>query len=287
MRWFIRILAFAGLAVFVVGLAIHQRGGVSSLRNLGRSSPGTDTTAAAVALGGGASIPPAVIEAGDEQEITEPVALEKFLLADRTGAGARQLGMEGAPLPPLREQSNDTPKTSTSSNVPDETREDRAAVDSPQNIALTAANDPLLQIAQALQRSSGGTLAARRMTAGRGPNLLLVVVEDLNREDLGAYGQSQLRTPGLDQLAAKGVRLTQFAGSASGRAFERTAIWYGDIATANREDVRKIAAGQTQPARISVGGRVCHVVPRRLQLDGDGAIVGGRVEQVVGMERIR
>lgn len=44
------------------------------------------------------------------------------------------------------------------------------------------------------------------------PNILLIVADDLGYSDLGCYG-SEIRTPHLDQLAERGVRLTQFTST--------------------------------------------------------------------------
>ena len=50
-----------------------------------------------------------------------------------------------------------------------------------------------------------------RGTPGRGrqPNILLIMADDLGYSDLGCYG-SEIRTPHLDSLAARGMRFTQF-----------------------------------------------------------------------------
>jgi len=45
------------------------------------------------------------------------------------------------------------------------------------------------------------------------PNILLVMADDLGFSDLGSYG-SEIETPNLDQLAAGGVRFTQFYNTA-------------------------------------------------------------------------
>jgi iduronate 2-sulfatase len=39
----------------------------------------------------------------------------------------------------------------------------------------------------------------------RGPNVLLIMADDLNN-DMGTYGRSQVKTPNIDRLAARGVR---------------------------------------------------------------------------------
>ncbi len=45
------------------------------------------------------------------------------------------------------------------------------------------------------------------------PNILLILADDLGFSDLGCYG-SEIATPNLDKLAAKGLRFTQFYNSA-------------------------------------------------------------------------
>jgi arylsulfatase A-like enzyme len=49
---------------------------------------------------------------------------------------------------------------------------------------------------------------------GRGPNLIMILADDLGYGDLGSYGQKMIRTPNLDRMAREGVRFTNFyAGS--------------------------------------------------------------------------
>ena len=46
------------------------------------------------------------------------------------------------------------------------------------------------------------------------PNIIYILADDLGYGDLGSYGQKQIKTPTLDQLAAQGMRFTQhYAGS--------------------------------------------------------------------------
>ncbi len=51
--------------------------------------------------------------------------------------------------------------------------------------------------------------------AGSRPNIVVILADDLGYGDLGSYGTRAIRTPNLDQLAAEGVRFTQFYASAS------------------------------------------------------------------------
>ncbi|GAB5515620.1 arylsulfatase [Rhodopirellula baltica] len=50
---------------------------------------------------------------------------------------------------------------------------------------------------------------AKDATASR-PNIVLIVADDLGYGELGCYGQTKIRTPRLDQLAAEGIKLTNF-----------------------------------------------------------------------------
>ncbi len=47
----------------------------------------------------------------------------------------------------------------------------------------------------------------------KGPNVLLIVADDLGYADLGCFGCKDIRTPNLDRLAGEGVRLTDFYAS--------------------------------------------------------------------------
>jgi arylsulfatase len=50
--------------------------------------------------------------------------------------------------------------------------------------------------------------------AGRHPNVIFIMADDLGYGEVGVYGQEKIRTPNLDRLAAQGMRFTQhYSGS--------------------------------------------------------------------------
>jgi len=56
--------------------------------------------------------------------------------------------------------------------------------------------------------------AAAQAPAARKPNIILILADDLGYNEVGVYGQKQIRTPNIDRLAQEGVRLTDhYSGS--------------------------------------------------------------------------
>jgi arylsulfatase A-like enzyme len=56
-------------------------------------------------------------------------------------------------------------------------------------------------------------LAISNADAADQPNIVFIMADDLGFGDLGCYGQKQIQTPHLDQMAAEGLRFTQaYAG---------------------------------------------------------------------------
>src|SRR5260370_34314807 len=63
--------------------------------------------------------------------------------------------------------------------------------------------------------------------APRKPNILLIVADDLGYGDLGCYGQTKIKTPNIDKLAAEGVRFTDFYAGSTVCAPSRCALMTG------------------------------------------------------------
>ena len=59
------------------------------------------------------------------------------------------------------------------------------------------------------------------------PNIVLIVADDLGNGDLGCYGQTKIKTPNIDALAANGMKFTQFYAGTSVCAPSRASLLTG------------------------------------------------------------
>jgi arylsulfatase A-like enzyme len=66
---------------------------------------------------------------------------------------------------------------------------------------------------QFLGAAASGVSLQAQVTGRRPPNIILIVADDLGYGDLGCYGNTAVRTPHLDRMAAEGVRFTDFVVS--------------------------------------------------------------------------
>lgn len=71
----------------------------------------------------------------------------------------------------------------------------------------------------------GGIAEARQ------PNVILIMADDLGYQDLGCYGHPQIKTPVLDGLAEKGIRLTDYHSGATVCTPSRMALMTGAYPT--------------------------------------------------------
>lgn len=66
----------------------------------------------------------------------------------------------------------------------------------------------LLALAVAMGLLMSGEKRGICAEAGRAPNIIVILADDLGYGDLGCYGATKVKTPNLDRLAAQGLRFT-------------------------------------------------------------------------------
>lgn len=59
------------------------------------------------------------------------------------------------------------------------------------------------------------------------PNLIYIMADDLGYGDLGCFGQKQIKTPHLDQLASEGMKLTSYYAGCTVCRPSRLVLWTG------------------------------------------------------------
>lgn len=64
-------------------------------------------------------------------------------------------------------------------------------------------------------------------TAGRLPNIVFIMADDMGYGDVGAFGQTKIRTPHIDQLATEGMKLTDFYAGSTVCAPSRSCLMTG------------------------------------------------------------
>ncbi|MCI0499421.1 MAG: arylsulfatase [Planctomycetales bacterium] len=64
--------------------------------------------------------------------------------------------------------------------------------------------------ATVLSLAGCGAIEAKVQAAGKKPNIVFIMADDLGCRELGCYGQRKIKTPNIDQMAAEGMRFTDF-----------------------------------------------------------------------------
>lgn len=76
-------------------------------------------------------------------------------------------------------------------------------------------------------RAAGADSITNRPPAPRRPNIIFILADDLGYGDLGCYGQTKIKTPNIDKLAAEGMRFTDFYAGSTVCAPSRCALMTG------------------------------------------------------------
>lgn len=79
-------------------------------------------------------------------------------------------------------------------------------------------------------KSSETANASSRSNAAEKPNIVIILTDDQGYGDMKCYGNSRLQTPNLDQLAAEGIRFTNFYAGAAASTPSRAALLTGRYA---------------------------------------------------------
>ena len=88
-----------------------------------------------------------------------------------------------------------------------------------------------LAASAAITASTAYDASAQQPVSSANPNILFILADDLGRGDLSCYGRPDYKTPILDDLAARGIRLTQAYANSSTCSPTRVALITGRYQT--------------------------------------------------------
>jgi arylsulfatase A-like enzyme len=97
--------------------------------------------------------------------------------------------------------------------------------------------------------AQGAEPPANRVRVNK-PNIIFILADDLGYGDLGCYGQTKIKTPNLDQMAAQGMRFTQCYAGTTVCAPSRSSLMTGQHTGHTR--IRGNQAYPLQPQDITV-----------------------------------
>lgn len=92
---------------------------------------------------------------------------------------------------------------------------------------------------------------AEAATAARPPNIVFIMADDLGYADLGVAGQTRIRTPNIDRMAAEGTRFTSFYPGSSICAPTRGVLMTGLHTGHSRVRGNHSAKGERVPLEVT------------------------------------
>ncbi|KAJ1623754.1 alkaline-phosphatase-like protein [Pavlovales sp. CCMP2436] len=113
------------------------------------------------------------------------------------------------------------------------------------------------------------------------PNILILLVDDLGYGDIGAYGNTTIKTPNVDRLAAEGVLLTQHLVASPMCTPSRAALLTGRHAVRLGMSGSKIA--RVMPSPATPGGISLNEITISSMLKAAGYLTGMVGKWHVGM----
>ena len=105
---------------------------------------------------------------------------------------------------------------------------------------------------------------AAQPPAAKGPNVVLIITDDVGYGDIGSYGAPDIKTPNIDRLAKEGVRLTDFYANAPVCTPTRTGLVTGRYQQRVRME-RPLGGARDRDQGLKVTGRS---LPQLLKTNG-------------------
>lgn len=103
--------------------------------------------------------------------------------------------------------------------------------------------------------------------AQKAPNIVVFISDDLNQQDVGCYGNADVRTPNMDLLAKEGMRFTRAYAASSMCTPSRSAIFTGLYPHRNGSQMNHFTV------RPGIGG-----LPQFLQKLGYRVVISGKID---------
>jgi uncharacterized sulfatase len=117
--------------------------------------------------------------------------------------------------------------------------------------------------------ASAFSCASQHEDTRQSPNILFIFIDDMGYADLGCYGNEEVHTPNIDQLAAEGIRLDQFYVNAPICSPSRVAVTTGQYPS--RWGITTYISGRSHNAERGIRDHLDIKAPsvaRQLQQNG-------------------